>query len=506
LSDVEGPRLLRSGLVLFVSRLLSVVTGLAFTLLVTRNTTKAEYGVWVNVTADIIAYFTLLASALPFWVMRFVARKHEGSAKTGVVANLLLGAVSAVIYVFIAPFIVSWLNVDVEFLPLYVIASAQVVQLYLLNAFEAVLRVVNIEALGYGLLIEELVKVGLAYLLIVYFGLGLFGAMTAIIFACFIQILYYLRISWGSLRGSINWAYVKEWLKGSLVNIYNVVGVRIAAFGLILLFVMSGEVARAYYGASYQIASIIGYSVFLAYALYPRLLMREDSRDVSESFKLFFMFSIPMTVGAIVLADSLLAILGEKHVEGRDTFGYVAAVPVLQLVCLSVFLSSFSQVLESVIFGAEKFDLEAKISLKKLVRTKLFIIFSIPYIGSLIILPSTYIMLLRVGGDPLAAAFYTVFISFITRSLFLAFRCALAKKTSTFVFPWKNAIKYLFASGVMAVFLLLIPHPARISTTFAYVVLGGIVYLLVLVVVDKDSRTFVKSIIKEIRGIKSRRF
>jgi hypothetical protein len=31
-----------------------------------------------NATTDVIGYFTLMASALPFWAMRFVAREKEG--------------------------------------------------------------------------------------------------------------------------------------------------------------------------------------------------------------------------------------------------------------------------------------------------------------------------------------------------------------------------------------------------------------------------------------------
>ena len=81
----EGPRLVYSGLVLFAAKILSVGTGMIFTLMITRTVPVEEYGIWVNVNLDIITYFTLLASAIPFWTMRFVARKHEGSAKTGVI-------------------------------------------------------------------------------------------------------------------------------------------------------------------------------------------------------------------------------------------------------------------------------------------------------------------------------------------------------------------------------------------------------------------------------------
>ncbi len=34
-----------------------------------------------NATTDVIGYFTLMASALPFWAMRFVAREKEGAIK-----------------------------------------------------------------------------------------------------------------------------------------------------------------------------------------------------------------------------------------------------------------------------------------------------------------------------------------------------------------------------------------------------------------------------------------
>lgn len=133
----EGPRLIRSGLALFVSRLLSVVTGMLFVIIITRNTTKEQFGVWVNVNADIVAYFTWLAAALPFWVMRFVARGHEGSAKTGVLANLFIGLLSTAVYMSLVPFILLALNVSGEYLLLYMLASVQIIQVYLLMVFQS---------------------------------------------------------------------------------------------------------------------------------------------------------------------------------------------------------------------------------------------------------------------------------------------------------------------------------------------------------------------------------
>lgn len=484
----EGPSVLRSGLLLFTSRLLSVGTGLLFTLMITRTTTKEQYGIWVNVNADIITYFTLLATALPFWVMRFVSRRHEGSAKTGLIANLILGFISTFLYLPLVSFILSALNVSSDYLPLYLLASVQIIEVYLLAVLSDVLRVVRIEALGYGLLIEESAKVIAAYLLIFRFKLGLLGAMSALVAAYSIQVLYFLYVSRGSLKGRVHWDYFKEWFKGSLTNVYNIIGDRISSFGLILLFTIGGEAARAYYGASFQIAGVIGHSSLLAFALYPKLLVYRRTEDIVTAFKSFFMFAIPMTVGAVILSDSYLTILDIK---------YRVASPILQMLAFFVFISGLSQILDSIVFGTEKIDSEAKIPLRELVKTKLFMIFSFPYARSLIVLPSLYIVLTIVRNDPLAAALYTVMIMLFAGIILLISRILFVKNLFSFSFPWLNVVKYLFASAVMGVLLLAIPHPTKLSTTLGYTLIGGIVYLLTLMILDRDTRTIVRSIVEE---------
>jgi len=66
-------RLKYSGLILFTSKLLSVATGLAFVLMITRSVSTEEFGIWGNLS-DVFSYFIILATVLPFWTTRFVAR------------------------------------------------------------------------------------------------------------------------------------------------------------------------------------------------------------------------------------------------------------------------------------------------------------------------------------------------------------------------------------------------------------------------------------------------
>jgi len=401
----------------------------------------------------------------------------------------MLGLISTVLYVPMVPWILSALRISDAYLLLYLLASIQIVEVYLIAALEAILRAVRIEALGYGLLVEEAVKVVMAYLLIFHLKLGLLGAMASLITGYSVQVFYYLYISRRSLKGKVKLSYFKEWFKGSLATVYTIIGNRMFSFSLVLLFAIGREVARAYYGASFQIAGVIGYSSLLAFALYPRLLVRRSSGDVVTAFKYFLMFAIPMTIGAIVLSDSYLTILDVK---------YRVASPVLQVMALNIFVQSFTQILNSIIFGTEEIDLEAKIQLRELVKTKLFLVFSFPYLRALITLPAVYYTLLIVGGNPLTSALYTISIIFLSSLLFLALNVMFAKKALSFSFPWVSLLKYLLASAFMAVFLLLIPHPTRLSTTLGYTLIGGILYFSTLTVIDRDARALVRSILTEV--------
>ena len=50
----------------------------------------------------------------------------------------------------------------------------------------------------------------------------------------------------------------------------------------------------------------------------------------------------------------------------------------------------------------------------------------------------------------------------------------------------------------MAIVLLVIPHPTRISMTLAYTLLGGAVYFTILLIIDKETIALIKAIFKEI--------
>jgi O-antigen/teichoic acid export membrane protein len=483
-------RLHYSGFVIFAAKMLSVATGLIFQLMIARSTTTQEYGIWFNIS-DVTAYFTILAGVFPFWALRFTARTKEGAVKTGFVTNLTIAMTAALAYLLITPLITSTLGISQKYIFLYLLASTQIIEVYTLNALESCLQAKKPQTLGYGLLLGEICKITLGFTFIIRLQLSLFGALISIIIGVAVQLTYYSKLLVEELKEKVKWTYVKEWAKGSLANIYYVIGNQIAAFIFIMLFTYGGQEARGNYGAAAQIANIVTYSSFLAFALYPKLLAEKSSRDISTSLKTVLMFAIPMAAGALAIPDSYLTIL-----KGE----FRGAWPILMVLAIDALIAATSTTLSFVLYGFERVDEKAKISFKELVKSRLFTAFSLPYIHSAITLPATfYILTNYTQNQPVPSALAVAIINSTARFAMFLILYAMVRKMTEIKIPWKNITKYLFASAIMATVIYAIPHQTRIYATLSVTALGGIIYLALLMALDKEARTLAHSVWQEIK-------
>jgi len=483
-------RLRYSGMILFAFRLFSVGTSLLFTLMITRSVSPEDYGIYGNF-GDVISYFTLASTVIPFWVTRFVARGHPGSSKTGLVANLSVAAISALIYLFMLGWIMSAFQIGGEYFAFYSAGVALIFAAHLSAVLEAILYSKRPEALGFGLFVFEISRVFFGFLIILVLRFGLIGILLSHVTAILIQSIFYLRLLMREFVGDIRWDYVREWLKGSLLNIYGIIGGRILTLANIFLFIYCGELSRAYYGASSAIASIIGYSSSLAFALYPKLLSGAEAKDVELSLKMVLMFAIPMSLGAITLSEEILLILGQS---------YGPAWRALIILALNMLVSAPSSVFDSVISGMERLDAEAKISYRGVVRSRLFLLLTLYYVQAAIVTPLSYAIFSSVSLDALAAVVYLAIISTIANIIITLAKYALAKRCLKFSIPWASIAKYLGVSLIMALILYLLQTPARLTITVAKTLFGGLVYFLILLAVDRETR----EIARLVRGKASR--
>lgn len=481
-----------SGFIIFASQLLSIVTGLVFTLLLTRNMNTSEYGIWTNIF-DYTGYFVLFSGVLPFWATRFMARGKEGTVKTGTLGQLLIAVVSVLVYFPIIILISNAIGTG-AYLLIYLISGLYIFNFYMVTVFEGVLRSMKPQVIGYGLLIEEVIKVAVALVLIIGFNQLFLGAMLALAVSGLVQVLYYLRLLAGEFRQKANWGYFKEWLKGSAAIAYNAVGGQLVSFVLILLFIYGGSNTRAFYQAALTFTNVIGYSASLAFALYPKLLAKTcPDEDVGVSFRTVLMFAIPLSTITMIMSTSFLTIL---HVS------YSVAWPVLITLTIDTLVVLISQFYSSILMGAEAFDAEGKISLSKLVRSKIFKVFSITYIQAAIALPVAYFILtlMPVAGSVQAVVYVIAILIGVHLSTFIGLYLIMRSSIRLPV-AWKGIAKYVLASAFMGIILFLLPTTSTLTLTAAKAIAGLAIYAAILLTIDTQARELPRLIWAEIKGI-----
>ena len=493
-----------SGFIIFAAKIASVATGLIFSYIVAHALSNAEYDIWFNIN-DLTNYFILLSGVLPFWAMRYVTRDKEGSIKTGIFANLTISAVASVVYILMIPTLLSVLHISLTYLPTYLLIAIQIVEVHSISIMESCLQARIPQRVGYGLLVQQITKVTLAYVLIVHYNQLLLGAVVCTIAAFGLQIFYYIRTLFHELKKKLCMEYIREWLKGSLFNIYNVIGNQIAAYIFIMLFQYGGEGARGILGAGATIVNVITYSSFLSYALYPKLLAEKKMDDVTSTLKMVLMFAVPLTIGAVALANWYIILLRPEAAGGG---------PVLMVLAVDSFVVVISGFFTSVLYGLENVDEGSKISLRQLTKSKIFLAFSLPYLHSAITLPTAYYFLTTYAANqPFQAALDVSIINSIARFAMFLILLRIVSGMAKIHIPWRNMFKYTLSAAAMGIILYLSPHPTGITIALFGVTLtitdpvitlietavGGLVYLGLLMAIDKDARRLAREIISEFR-------
>lgn len=480
-----------SGAIIFAAKLTTVATGIAFALIVANSLPQSEYGI-VGVFNIIIPYFTLLSGAISFWTMRFVARGTEGATKTGVIANVTLAVIATLVYLLLFPLISPGFNLQ-NYLTVYLIMAGQVVEIYLITVLESSLQGNQPEYVGYGLLTGEIFKLAFCYVFVVWRQLGLLGVALSIVSAFAIKVAFYIKVVLRELRQKLVFSYVKEWVKGSTFNIYSIIGDRIAASLFLMLALYGTEIATSYYYATSQIANIITYSTFLAFALTPTLLADKKIGEATMSLKLVLMLAVPMAVGVLALPGSYLLFLKENG-------DYVVATPVLMILAIDALILTISSVFTSVLYGVETVDGKGKIPFREMVKSRIFVAFSFPYLQAAITLPATFFALtVFAHNDPLQVAIYVTGINTIGHTVMFFVLYYVLRKTVKVPIPWRTIGKYIISSAAMAA-ILFFTHPARRLTTLVVTAIGGAVYIGVLLAIDKDTRNLARTSINILQG------
>jgi O-antigen/teichoic acid export membrane protein len=488
-------RLRYSGFIVFTTQLLGVVTGLIFTLLLTRSMTVAEFGIWTNIF-DYTPYFIVVGGVLPFWVLRFTARGKEGAAKTATISQLFIAVVATLIYLPAIYFISNAIGTT-QYLLIYFIAGFYVLTYYLITVFEDILQATKPHVTGYGFIIQEIVKVAVALLVILVFKQVFFGAILALVIAPTIQSFYYTYVLRGFFKEKVNWNYLKQWLKGAPALLYNAVGVQLLSLAFILLFIFGGSEARAYYQAALSFTTIVGYASSLAVSLYPKLLANSCSeKEVGLSFRTVMMLAIPLATLTMVMAVSFLTVLNPSAAPGQS-FG--VAWPVLIALTVDTLVVLINNFYSSCLMGVEAFDAEGQISFRQLVRSKIFKVFSIPYLQAAFTIPIAYLVLTQLAVDgPVETAVAFVGILIAVHAATFTGLYVFMRNHIHIPVAWESVAKYILAALLMGVVLYLLPTTTTLMLTIAKTIGGFSLYVGLLLLIDAQARELVGLIWQEI--------
>lgn len=495
-------RLRYASLLLFVSRVYSLIVGLLFTIIATRRLTVEEFGLW-NYISVIAGYWLLPLSFIGYWITRFTAR-GERTGFTSVLMSLILSISIPTLFIASSPLIFR--QVDVEYL-LLIFISVKIAIISLSSPFDWIASGLKPDILAFAYIVFESFKLLSAYILVVIMKLGLAGIILAVsIGYVFKAILLYVSLRW-FITGSINTRIVKRILKGLWIPIYGSIPSIISSLDAIILVGMTGVTdSLAFVSAIRTVGSPISLSLAILTALYPKLLAEERLEDVEETMRLVYMLSIPSSLGIILLAPHILSILRSEYVIASAPSAVYA---ILQLISIA------SNIAVTTASGLEKVDLDEYAGFKDYAKSRLFkianmhMISSLMYVGVLTSLlyyqKSRSISISKM--NPLLSITWIWIVSVtisIIFSVVYAYR-RLLKGVGQIKAPWSSIAKYILASIAMiipvytlqpkVVYVEILPLLVGITQP----ILSGVtVYLAILYLIDPWFRDLVSKLISTV--------
>jgi hypothetical protein len=491
-----------AGLLSFTASLFSLGTGLVFSVMIARRLPIYEYGIWQYYIA-VMAFIALPGAMVDFWMTRSLAR-GRGVLNTGLLMTGLLSVVSNLLLIAISILSGPAVNISVEILLAFVF---YLLLLYFSNALDSASVAIKPSLVGAGRLVLELVKVSLGVVLVVWLRMGLLGALIAINLALFSKCL----AMYSGMRGatkeapdlSLGFTWLERWRIPALGIIPNLLG---SADLLILAWFTSSAVPTAYLGVARTVSAIISFSSLLAISLYPRLLGGEKEGLIEKSVTTVSMLALPMAGGLVVLASPVLYVFGP---------GYAPAAFSLQLLSLVALIGVFRDISTAVLQGMERADVDENVSAPELMRSNLTAPRYIEILAQAINIAVSLVIVwyLTAQGAPYDLLTTTLSaISLITSiPLFLAL-VRLSRKAHPYVIPWAGIVKQVIATVAMMGAVLLFYPTRAISVNIAEVLanllpviaLGAVVYFVVLLAIDRETRAKLRRLYRSIRSWRSK--
>ena len=492
-------RIAYAGIIQLIARFATLITGLIFITLVTRNLPVDEFGLWQTLGSSVGLLLIPLAP-LNYWTLRYSARGQD-VARTSLLAGIIAVPIFVIAYLALALTASS----SIEAILIYVlIYSIQIPALCIWEVVKPVARSYKPEYLGYATIALEIGKVSGAYYTIAILKLGLIGAILSLALGQFLQLAIVIYIIRPKLRGSFKSSTIKKWYKAAWIPISNMSVSRLSISDSILVAIILGSTTVVgIFQASRVFTLIVRYSEEFLRVLYPKLIRDNRNEDITLTFRLQSFVVIPLAVGALMLAEPLLGILGEQ---------YVKAKLVLRILTIVAVIEGIEYFMWNILTGLEKIDENINnLQFKKLKNSwlvRLPLIDLMKYVGYFSILGVIMYTSKGVGNELTLSVYWAITLLLITIP-FTLYKILLAKRVMQFDFPKLSILRYSFSGIIMAGFLYvyqeLIPLTGTsVGSIIIYIIPPGVISVLVYTIIVLSIDSFIReSTIDFIKKIRS---
>jgi len=494
---LDNIRVTYSGLIAFVVGLISVLTGLIFILIITRKLSPEEFGTW-SLIFYIISYFLISEGIIRFWTIRQVARGEE-IGKTSVASTTLFSFAAIPFYLIVSYLVSSKSNTELDSM---IFASILVPMFFVSRILNAVNIAHRPQATSYSLLIFEVVKIPAALSFVYFLGLGLDGAIVALIIAYGIRIAVQFYFAKPKLHNKLDFFAFKRWIKLSWVSLYSYLPGFIATLDVLIYTLLIGSVIGvAFYAASLAIASISINAGKISQALYSKLLANGSLLHLQANFSLLLYFAIPLLGLSIIFSKPALFALNPEYQE---------ASLIVIFLSFKTFFAVLTQALRNAFLGIDKVDVEKDPKFSKLLKSKLFFNSTILFVKSIIYLAVLIPILLIINSAETSVLELVTAWAIILLAIelpFFAYFWIIIRKDIPFSFPYSGAAKYVGATmAFILVYLLtsefIITYEESIFDFLPQVIFQSVicigVYLAITYAIDKKTQKLFKSVIQEL--------
>jgi O-antigen/teichoic acid export membrane protein len=466
-----------SGLILFMSNLLSFLFGFIFVVLISRNLSQSDLGLWFYI-GSIITYFEFLVKVLPFWATRDFARGRL-IAKTAIISSTIISIPLTLIFLLLSGILSTASRASVH--P-FLIASLLIPIYYASASINSIMYVKYPQKVGWRVPLIDGLKIPIALCLLPY---ELTGVLIAIIVANLIYVAYGIYV----IRQDLEKRFDKDWLKSRIKHswlplIQSAIGYVNGASDQFLVGTLLSPLELSAYGIGTTISNAVRASSQLSLPFTMNVLSKTSTsrEEVGSIMKFVTIFIIPMLIGGIILSKELFGIFGPAYRESAW---------ILWPLLSSAVLTSYSAIFYGIISGLEKIDYNLEVDYKTLLKSRLFKLTLIDYITTAVLITSSLIMIPCLGA--LGAALSRL-IATSTSFIILSIMCVQYLKLTKIL---KDIMLTIIACIPMAIYLILF-KPERAILTLLTIAIAAMIYFISLYIIDAEARRLIKKFIEEV--------